>query len=94
MRPRSDFDPANGHWGAFQLIARYATLTVDPDAFTAGLAAAGSSQQAKSFAIGANWYPNPYIKLYGTFERTMFDGALSGGRPAENVIVFRTQLGF
>jgi phosphate-selective porin OprO/OprP len=94
VRPRSDFDPANGHWGAFQLIARYATLTVDPDAFTAGLAAAGSSQQAKSFAIGANWYPNPYIKLYGTFERTMFDGALSGGRPAENVIVFRTQLGF
>jgi phosphate-selective porin OprO/OprP len=94
VRPRSDFDPATGHWGALQLIARYATLTVDPDAFTAGLAAAGASQQAKSFAIGANWYPNAYIKLYGTFERTMFDGQASGGRPAENVIVFRTQLGF
>jgi phosphate-selective porin OprO/OprP len=94
VRPKSDFDPANGQWGALQLLARYTTLAVDRDAFIAGLAAAGSSRHARSFAVGANWYPNAYIKLYGTFERTMFVGDFSGGRPAENVIIFRTQLGF
>ena len=35
VRPRRDFDPASGRWGALQLIARYATLTVDPNAFIA-----------------------------------------------------------
>jgi phosphate-selective porin OprO/OprP len=93
VRPKSTFDPASGHWGAVQLLARYAMLAVDPDAFIAGLAAVGSSRQAKSVAIGANWYPNAYIKVYGTFERTMFDGG-TAGVPAQNVITFRTQLGF
>jgi phosphate-selective porin OprO/OprP len=94
VRPKNDFDPENGHWGALQLIARYAAMRVDPEAFTAALAAAGSSQQAKQFSIGVDWYPNAYVKLYGTFERTAFDGDLSGGRPVEHVIIFRTQLGF
>jgi len=94
VRPRNDFDPANGHWGALQLIARYATLTVDGDVFLAGLASAGSSREAKSIAIGADWYPTAYIKLYGTFERTLFEGATGAGRPAEHAILFRTQLAF
>ena len=85
VRPKNDFDPANGHWGALQLIARYATLTVDGDVFVAGLASAGSSREAKSFAVGADWYPNAYIKLYGTFERTTFDR--DTGRPTENAIL-------
>jgi phosphate-selective porin OprO/OprP len=94
VRPRDDFDPENGHWGAVQLLARYAALTVDPRAFTAGLAEIGSSQRTKSLALGVNWYPNAYVKLYATFERTMFDGEFSGGRPTEHVVIFRTQLGF
>jgi phosphate-selective porin len=61
---------------------------------TAGLAATGASRQARSFTIAANWYPNPYIKFYTTFERTTFDNNAAGGRPAEDVILFRTQLAF
>ena len=49
-------------------------LTVDDAAFTAGLAAASASRDAKSFTIGANWYPAAYIKYYATYERTTFDG--------------------
>jgi phosphate-selective porin OprO/OprP len=94
VRPTSDFDPANGHWGALQLVARYASLTVDPDAFIANLAATGSSGAARSFTVGANWYPNAYIKLYGTYERTAFDPDGGNARPAENVILVRTQLAF
>ena len=94
VRPTNNFDPAAGHWGAFQLLGRFTELKVDPQAFDAGFAAAGASREAQSFTIAANWYPNPYIKFYGTFERTVFDHNATGARHAENAILFRSQLGF
>jgi phosphate-selective porin OprO/OprP len=94
VRPKRNFDPAKGHWGALQLLGRYTTLRVDRAAFTAGLAAANASREARSFTIAANWYPTAYIKYYATFERTVFDGDAHGPRPAENVILVRAQLGF
>src|SRR5262249_38896451 len=33
VRPKNPFDPANHHWGAVQLLARYSELTVDGDVF-------------------------------------------------------------
>lgn len=94
VRPKTNFDPANGNWGALQVLGRYTALSVDRRAFAASLTAAGASREAKSFTIAANWYPTAYIKYYATFERTVFDGNANGSRPAENVILFRTQLGF
>jgi phosphate-selective porin OprO/OprP len=93
VRPKSNFDPANGHWGALQVLGRYTQLTVDQAAFDAGLAAASANREAKSFTIAANWYPSATIKIYATFERTKFFGG-SAARPVENVILYRTQLGF
>jgi len=93
VRPKGNFAPEAGQWGAFQLLARYAVLKVDQEAFAAGLAAAGSAEEARSLGVGVNWYPNPYIKVYGAFERTAFPGD-TRGRPAEHVIFFRTQLAF
>jgi phosphate-selective porin OprO/OprP len=92
VRPTNNFDPSTGHWGALQLLARYSTLKVDSSAFTAGLAGTGASREAKSFTVAANWYPAAYIKYYLTYEHTSFDN--SAVRPNENVILFRTQLGF
>ena len=94
VRPERNFDPEAGRWGAVQVLARYAVLKVDRDVFDAGLAAAESGRQARSFGVGVDWYPNPYIKLYGTFDRTTFPGDTSRGRGAEHVIIFRTQLAF
>ena len=71
-----------------------AYLTVDAQAFDAGFAASGASRDAQSFTIAANWYPNAYVKFYGTFERTTFDHNATGARHAENAILFRSQLGF
>jgi phosphate-selective porin OprO/OprP len=93
LRPASNFDPPKGKWGGLQLVARYTELHVDPAAFRAGLNASGASQTAKSFTVGANWFPAAVIKYYLTFERTTFDGG-TAARPAENVILFRTQLAF
>jgi phosphate-selective porin OprO and OprP len=94
VRPRNNFDPAAGYWGALQLLARYTELTVDRDVFTAGLAVPGASRTAQSWTVAANWYPNPAIKWYATFERTVFDDRPDGPRPAENIVLFRAQLAF
>jgi phosphate-selective porin OprO/OprP len=93
VRPKTPFDPPTHRWGALQLVARYSMLTVDTSAFGSGLAAATASREAKSFTLGANWHPNQSVKIYGTFERTTFSGG-TAVRPVENVILFRTQLGF
>jgi phosphate-selective porin OprO/OprP len=94
VRPKNNFDPAAHHWGALQLLGRFTELKVDPQAFDSGFAATGASREAQSFTIAANWYPNPYIKFYGTFERTVFDRNAAGARHPENAILFRSQLGF
>jgi phosphate-selective porin OprO/OprP len=94
VRPKNNFDPAAGQWGALQLLGRFADLKIDPQAFDAGFAMAGSSREARSFTAAANWYPNPYVKFYATFERTVFDRNAPGSRHLENVILFRSQVGF
>jgi phosphate-selective porin OprO/OprP len=92
VKPKYNFDPAKGKWGALQLVGRYTALIVDRDAFTAGLAAAAANRRAKSFTVGANWYPNSFIKYYLTYERTLFSG--NAVRVPENIILFRTQIAF
>jgi phosphate-selective porin OprO/OprP len=92
VQPRNSFDPAAGRWGALQLVGRFTQLTMDGDVFSLGLASATASRRAKSFTVGANWYPNLFVKIYGTYERTIFQGLTS--RPAENVILVRSQIAF
>lgn len=94
VRPAQNFDPVAGHPGALQLLARYTELIVDRKAFDAGFNGTGASRTAQSFTIGANWYPSAYIKLYATFERTIFDRNAAGSRHPENAILFRSQLAF
>ena len=90
VRPHAPFDPAAGQWGALQALIRYGELTVDDDVFALGLAAANASRTARQLTLGANWYLNNFVKVYGTYERYAFDG----GRATENSILFRTQLAF
>jgi phosphate-selective porin OprO/OprP len=91
VRPRSPFDPAQGTWGALQVAARYAELTIDPDAVPAGLATDGASPEARQLTLAANWFLNNFVKVYATYERFTFG---SGTRAAENVIILRSQLAF
>ena len=93
IRPAHNFNPAEHHWGAMQLLARYSTLTVDPLVFDLGLASATANEEAHQFTIAMNWLPNANVKYYATFERTTFDGGATP-RPAEDVILFRAQIGF
>jgi phosphate-selective porin OprO/OprP len=92
VRPEHNLDPQNRHWGAFQIAARYSEVHLDPNAFSQGLASAASNQRARAATIGANWYPNTFIKYYATYERTAMDGGV--GPRTENVILVRAQLLF
>jgi phosphate-selective porin OprO/OprP len=94
---KKPFDPAKGHWGALQIVARVNALEIDPAAFGAGLAdVTRSARRAKAWGLGLNWYANGNLKQMLTFERTTFAGGAAGSsdRPAENAFFFRTQLSF
>jgi phosphate-selective porin OprO/OprP len=90
VRPKAPFDPAAGTWGAVQVAARYAELTIDGKIFDAGLAAANASRKAQQLTLATNWFLNNYVKIYATYERFTF----SGPRANENLILFRSQLAF
>jgi phosphate-selective porin OprO/OprP len=92
LRPNHNFDPQSGHWGAWEIGARYAELHVDSAAFASGLASATSNDRARAVSVGADWYPNTLIKYYAAFERTWLDGGI--GTRHENVILLRAQLLF
>lgn len=94
VRPRVNFDPSSGHYGALQVVARVERLEVSRSAITRGLAAPGASRTADAWTAGLSWYLNPYVKWHFGFTRTVFDGDTSGPRRPENVLLGRAQLAF
>jgi phosphate-selective porin OprO and OprP len=94
LRPRATFDFSQRHWGAIQLAARYHRLEVDEAARRLGLAAPGSSLEADSWTVGVNWFATPNLRYLFDVERTVFDGNTAGSRPAENTLLFRSQIAF
>ncbi len=101
VTPQHPFNPKNGQWGAFQVVARYADLDIDNAAFAvaAPFAAAGSASEAKAWSVGLNWYLNRDIRVNASFSRTTFsNGGLATptaivAQP-ENVFFTRVQLAF
>jgi len=67
VKPFNDFNPAAGHWGAFELAARYDRMDLTDHAISP------LSHLATSWTGGLNWYLNPntrfifnYIRFKGT----------------------------
>jgi phosphate-selective porin OprO/OprP len=80
-KPKKNFDPQKGTWGAFELAARYSRLEIGsamfenhPGDLTPTFAAAGSTNRASEITLGLNWYLNPNVKLMFDWEHTIFDG--------------------
>jgi phosphate-selective porin OprO/OprP len=92
VKPAHAFDPSSGEWGALQLVARYAELTIDRAAFANGYAAADASRRAHQYTVGFNWYPAAVVKYYVNFERMTFQDGYA--RAPEDVIFIRAQLAF
>ncbi len=102
VTPNNPFDLRNGHWGAFQLVARYSELNVDNKAFPVFSNPLTSATAAQSWSVGMNWYLNKDIRVNGSFSRTTFIGGGGAGttapaivtRQPEEVLFTRLQLAF
>jgi len=97
VRPRYDFDPLAGRWGAIELVARIDQLLVDRNAFTLGFAdPTVSAREDLEFAAGLDWYLNRNVKLQTVYARNSFTlgAAHNHNRPAEEGILTMLQLQF
>src|SRR6185437_1117902 len=63
VTPSHPFDPRDGHWGAVQLVGRFAHLDVDNAAFPTFANPATSASDATAWAAGLNWYLNRNVKV-------------------------------
>ncbi len=96
--PKHPFNPRNGQWGAWQILARYANLDVDKKAFPTFASSASSASSARAWSAGLNWYLNKNIRMDTSYSHTLFSG-YTGGTPAvpaqpESVVFTRVQLAF
>jgi phosphate-selective porin OprO/OprP len=102
LTPKHPFDPRNGQWGALQVVARYAELAVDNDAFPVFADPKASASEARAWGVGLNWYLNRNIRVNASFARTTFTGGGGAGssapaavtQHAEEVFFTRIQLAF
>jgi phosphate-selective porin OprO and OprP len=87
-------------WGAWELVARFQELRIDPAAFDGGAASFAdpnaSPRHAVAYGIGLNWYLDEYVRWMFDYEHTRFDGGGAGGtdRPDERAFLTRFQLAF
>ena len=102
VTPLHPFDAHNGQWGAFQVVARYAELNIDDDAFPVFSNPATSASAAQAWSVGLNWYLNKNIRLNTSYSHTTFTGGGGAGvaapatvtRQPEDVLFTRIQLAF
>jgi phosphate-selective porin OprO/OprP len=102
VTPRHPFDLASGHWGAFQVVGRYAELDIDDDAFPLFSNPDASASEARAWSAGLNWYLNRNLRINASYSHTTFSGGGGKGtsapaavtRQPEEVFFTRVQLTF
>lgn len=93
VKPYNPFrQGAEGGWGAFEVVARYQENRID-DQLPTSFRGASHALQAKSAAVGLNWYLNESSKFAVNYERTKLDGGTLAGK-TEDFLVARYQLAF
>ncbi|MFO1488220.1 MAG: porin [Verrucomicrobiota bacterium] len=103
VTPLHPFDPFAGHWGALQLVGRFAELDVDKNTFPTFSNGGVSAQSAQSWSVGLNWYLNKNIRINTSYSRTDFTGGGAAKatsapgtvtRQPEQLLFTRLQLAF
>jgi phosphate-selective porin OprO/OprP len=107
IKPRENFNPFEGKWGAWQLAFRWHELDIDKDTFTNYGTASNqlylfsdprsSIQHASTWGVGVNWFLNSNVSIKGNYEQTTFTGGAVtdtnqvADRPDEKVFFTRVQ---
>jgi phosphate-selective porin OprO/OprP len=82
IKPRHNFNPAEGNWGAFQVAARWSTINFDKNIFeNVGTAEKPiypfadprvSVAAATTWGLSISWWLNPNVKLMTDYSQTSF----------------------
>ena len=100
IKPKENFDPASGNWGALEIAGRYSVLDLNDDAGVAGAATpAGGIRggEQKVTSVGLNWYPNSVFKFQLDFQNVDVSRlSATGGSLSENAKIYtlRSQFAF
>jgi phosphate-selective porin OprO/OprP len=97
FQPDRPFAPAQGNWGALELVGRIQRMTLDKDAFPTYVTAT-SANEATTWGVGLNWYLNSNFRFYLDYEQTKFEGGSSAAGSVtandERLILGRIQVSF
>jgi len=96
VKPKSNFSPLDGQWGAWELAARWAVIDTNNDS---GITTAANQTHTTEYAFGINWWliPNMAIRfdlehyIYDRDVATGFNGAL---KRSEDSLYIRWQIDF
>ena len=99
--PDSNFNFANGTWGAFELVGRVSGIDFDNKLFDSAannggaLSRATNATGAFAYGTGVNWYLNRNVRVLLNVEKTDFKDGGSGTVKTDELALFtRLQLQF
>jgi phosphate-selective porin OprO/OprP len=85
--PATNFDPAAGTWGAFEVVARYANLKVDDATFPLFASPTTNADEASAVGVGLNWYLSKAVAFKIDYYQTKFGfNALAPATSASQVL--------
>ena len=100
VTPAEPFSWADGTWGAWQVVARYADLKIDSKAFPLFASTATNAKEASAWGAGVNWYLSRTVRISQDFFDTRFTKAGPAAPTTqilqnnEKALITRVQLSF
>jgi len=91
---KKGFDPHQGGWGAWEVVARYDTLKIDREVFDSGFGR--GTDRVHSLGFGLNWYPHNMFTVKLNYVHNSYADDLEelSGDDQEDLFLTRFQLEF
>ena len=88
VRPKKDFAPFKGHWGAWEMAARYSVLDLSDRGIQGG--------EGRDFTAGLNWYLYPTMRVMFNYVHSVTQDRINPSidRGRLNIFQMRVQLAF